>query len=92
MARFYGSVKGSRGEAHRLGGASSGLHTCAASYSGSVHVRLYDKDGEDWCSVSLGRWHGAGIESNLYTGPLNMSGYQFREARAWPTKAKAKKV
>jgi hypothetical protein len=47
MARFYGTLQGARGEATRLGHASSGLHTTTSSWSGRVRAVVYDRDGED---------------------------------------------
>jgi hypothetical protein len=41
MARFFGTLQGGRGEATRLGHASSGLRVTAASWSGKVCVQAY---------------------------------------------------
>lgn len=41
MAHFYGTIKGQRGQASRLGGKTSGLETYAASWQGAVSVRLW---------------------------------------------------
>jgi hypothetical protein len=41
MARFFGTLQGGRGEATRLGHASSGLRATAASWSGKVCVQAY---------------------------------------------------
>jgi hypothetical protein len=71
MARFYGKVQGQRGEATRLGGGKSGLQTTAASYSGAVKVDLFDRDGIDYCEVSLIPWMGHGTNRLLYRGPLS---------------------
>lgn len=71
MARFFGSVQGSRGKAHRIGGASSGLHTVAAGWQGAVDVTVYDKDGTDWCEVCLVKWQGNGEYRVVYTGPIS---------------------
>lgn len=70
MAKFYGTVRGQRGEASRLGGKQSGLTTVAASYSGAVQVSLFDKDGEEWADVQLIPWHGSGVHVQLYHGPV----------------------
>ena len=70
MARFYGVLQGQRGKASRLGSASSGLDVTAASWSGAVRVRLYVRDGVDWATVELTRWHGSGSERELYCGPV----------------------
>ena len=71
MARFYGSAQGARGEASRLGGASSGLRTIAAGWSGAVRCDVYDKGGRDFVRVELGPWHGRGTSRLLYDGPVN---------------------
>ena len=72
MAHFLGSIQGSRGEASRLGTKSSGLDVTAASWSGSVRVRLWFDHACDvnMCSVSLAPWHGAGVSVSLYRGPV----------------------
>lgn len=41
MAHFYGTIRGQRGEASRLGGKASGLTTYAASWQGAVPGELY---------------------------------------------------
>lgn len=71
MARFYGSVVGSRGAAQRMGGAGSGIHTTAAGWAGCVKVDLFDQDGEDWCVVYLDSWRGSGEHKLLYRGPVS---------------------
>ena len=68
MARFRGTVQGGRGEAHRLGHATSGLVTRANGWNASIVTELFDKDGEDWTRVL----HVTNTESVvLYYGPLN---------------------
>lgn len=76
MARMYGSVQGSRGSVHRLGGQS--MRTLAASWQGAVTVRLYVKTTgkgktlvqTDMALVCLGTWNGQGTEKVLYHGPV----------------------
>lgn len=70
MARYYGGVKGTRGEATRLGDLRSGLDVFAASYQGKVTVRLYARGDVDWAEVSLEPHLGAGIRKTLYHGPV----------------------
>jgi hypothetical protein len=74
MAHFYGSVRGARGEATRLGGTNTGLHTVCASWSGAVECRAYVKDGIDHVRVQLMRWHGRGVERVIYDGPVGELG------------------
>jgi hypothetical protein len=70
MAKFYGAVRGQRGEATRLGGKKSGIETIAASWQGAVKVELYDRDGKDFARVSLMPWHGHGTNAIIYDGPV----------------------
>ena len=71
MARFLGSVQGSRGETSRLGDAASGLRTIASSGIGAVEVQLIDCDGTDWVTVSLLQWYGIEAARVLYNGPVS---------------------
>lgn len=70
MARFMGTVQGSRGEASRLGGADAGITTHAAGWGGAIRVHVYDKDGADWARVEFTHWQGRGGHSPIYDGPL----------------------
>ena len=69
MDRFYGTVQGGRGEATRLGHATSGLDVSAQSYSGDIVARLFDQDGEDWCWIRIQK-HGGADYQILYRGPI----------------------
>lgn len=69
MARFYGTVQGGRGEATRLGHATSGLHVTAQSYSGDICVNLNDVDGEDWVWIAV-KDHGPAPTKQIYCGPV----------------------
>jgi len=71
MAHFYGEVEGGRGEATRLGTRNSGLRTLAASWQGSVTVRLYARDGCDMARVELAPHRGKGADRLLYDGPVS---------------------
>lgn len=76
MARMYGSVQGSRGPVHRLGGSS--LFTIAATWQGAVRVHLWvHRKGKgknlvetDMCEVRLTPWNGSGVSHTLYNGPV----------------------
>lgn len=73
MSRFYGVVKGGRGEATRCGHANTGLDVQAGSYSGGVFVRLYvDDDDRDCAYVYIDQWQHSGPKERvvLYSGPL----------------------
>jgi hypothetical protein len=71
MAHFYGTVKGGRGGASRLGHASTGLVTRAASHQGAVKTTLACIDGVDWATVELVPHNGAGVSRVLYHGTVN---------------------
>lgn len=73
MARFYGTIKGNRGQATRMGTTASGMRSIAASWSGAVEAHAYASNGADRDSVdvSLIRWHGEGVSLPLYRGPVN---------------------
>jgi hypothetical protein len=71
MAHFYGILKGTRGQATRLGDKRSGLRTLAASWQGAVEVQLTDRNGTDYAEVWLRPWHGTGGNRRLYDGPVD---------------------
>jgi hypothetical protein len=74
MARFYGTVQGNRREATRCGSKQSGLEVNAASWSGSIAVRLYvNEQGENCFLVSQERWHGSGVSESIASGVLGKS-------------------
>lgn len=70
MAHFYGTLKGSRGEATRCGTKASGLVAYAASWHGAVRSEVFVKDDEDWARIELVPWHGNGVSRLLYEGPV----------------------
>lgn len=71
MAHFFGSVKGNRSEATRLGTKNSGLSTIAASYSGAVKVELWEhENGKTYATVRLTPWEGSGVSHCLFNGPV----------------------
>ena len=52
VARFRGTVEGTRGGASRLGNAASGLRVTAHGWTTGVHVDMgVDKDGHDMVRV-----------------------------------------
>lgn len=73
MAHFYGTLRGQRGQASRLGGKGSGLETYAASWEGAVLVRLWvdEVKGVDMCLVTLTPHKGVGTSKVLYEGPVS---------------------
>lgn len=75
MAAYYVTAQGSsKGHIHRLGGAIGGVSATCAGWRGAVNVRLRDKDGISWATVTLGRWNSAGIDRTLYDGPVDAKG------------------
>lgn len=68
MAHFYGTIKGNRGEASRLGTSSSGFRATACSWQGKVVVDLVhnEKTDVDMVTVSLQPHNGAGRSLLLY--------------------------
>ena len=70
MAQFYGTIKGQRGKASRLGSKSSGMHVMAASWQGAVSVDLWHdhETGQDRYEVYLNTHHGAGVSMCIATG------------------------
>ena len=69
MSHFYGTLKGSRGEASRCGTRNSGLETHAASWKGAIRVAVFtDDDGEDHFRVERVSWRGAGPYQLLAVG------------------------
>lgn len=81
MSHFYGVVEGSaRTPATRRGTKSSGLKTTAASWEGSVVVRIWRNlyTDSDWATVELQPWHGAGTTRLLWRGPV--SGEEEKES------------
>lgn len=75
MAHFYGTVRGSRGEASRMGGERSGMVTYCASWRGAVRCHAYvNAEGMDCVRVSLTQWRGRGVERQLYDGPIGEMG------------------
>lgn len=80
MARYRGTVVGGRGEASRLGHATTGLRVTAQSYSGDITITfnpLLKSNGdlvdEDWCCITARphRHSGSGYDGiTLYNGPI----------------------
>lgn len=70
MAQFFGLLKGTRGEATRLGSKSSGLVTEACSYQGKIVTVLRHDDftGKDVFEVRMERHQGAGDYMVIATG------------------------
>jgi len=73
VAHFYGTLKGSRGEASRLGHKKSGLEVRATSWEGAVAVSLWYDNARnvDMAEVRLQEHHGHGQSRLLYRGPVS---------------------
>ena len=73
MSHFYSTLQGNRGKATRCGSKGKGIVTQAASWSGCVRVELWHDEGSgrDWAVIELTKWHGVGVERELYRGPID---------------------
>lgn len=71
MAHFYGTVRGGRGTASRLGHKNTGLMTTAQTWQHTVTTRLWHDipSGEDWLSVQITGSDGKVVD--LYCGTLS---------------------
>lgn len=68
MARFYASMKGSRGEATRMGTPSSGIHAHIRGWDVGISVDIQDVNGVDVCYVyKTAGSHGAGTRKLIGT-------------------------
>ena len=81
MSHFYGSLKGGRKEVTRAGHKTTGLSTIAASYSGSIHVRIfYDLNTkQDRFVITQEPWEGKGVREVIAQGILGQPLPQTRE-------------
>jgi len=72
MAMFYGSVRGGRGRATRMGHASSGIQASAQSFDGSVIVALHvdEKTKQTWATIGLAQGSSSSADTILYRGPV----------------------
>ena len=71
MAKFRGLVQGARGQATRLGHASSGMTVEAQSWEGKVVTSLREECGKIWANVALREHMGHGARVILYDGPVD---------------------
>ena len=75
MAHFYVTAQGGKGETSRCGTKQSGIRSTIASWEGAVKVEVWHdvERNEDWVSVWLCAWHGAGAVPaiTLYDGPIS---------------------
>lgn len=76
MAHFRGTLKGTRGEASRLGTTKSGIKVEAQSWQGKVTVQLQHDSatGQDIAIVELAPHHNNGTSRVLYSGPVSGTG------------------
>jgi len=72
MSHFYGTVKGNRGKATRCGTKSSGLEVNAASWEGSINVRIWydEKIDKDIFEVRQSPWEGCGTSNHIASGVI----------------------
>ncbi len=77
MSHFYGSIKGTKGEATRCGSKSSGYRAVVAGWGGAVQVQVAHRIqrgiiGADMFEVRLIRWGASrGEEFLLASGVLD---------------------
>jgi hypothetical protein len=69
MARFYGTVQGGRGEASRLGHASSGIRASVCSWGGRVETSIQASGKDDEVDLVHIRAETHGSSKNP-TGPI----------------------
>lgn len=85
MAKFYGTLKGCRGEATRLGSALSGIKVSAQSCDGSIIVRMYqvEKDGEEktYCKIGYAEGSSSIIEKTVFEGTIEEFEKKFVEVK-----------
>ena len=62
MSHFYGTIKGTKGEATRCGDKRKGYRAIAAGWRGAIETTLRhdDKTGKDMFSVYLVPWGSSG--------------------------------
>ena len=73
MARFRGTVQGNRGEASRLGHATTGLETTAATWNQQFTTHLYvDSAGNDCVRISV-RDLRHGASRTIFEGPTYLA-------------------
>lgn len=75
MAHFYGTLKGSRGQATRCGTKSSGVRAIAASWAGAIEVEIHHntETGHDHFEVRQIQWHGNGDYCVLACGVVGQA-------------------
>jgi len=72
MSHFYGTLKGTRGEATRCGTKNAGMETYCASWEGAIRCYAWhDKEtGKDMVRVEKTTWQGMGEHKLLYLGEI----------------------
>lgn len=70
MSRFFGTVKGNRGQATRRGHASGGLLVQAKSYTGDINVLLHAVGEEDHARITATEHNSRTVGQVIYDGPI----------------------
>ena len=72
MAHFYGTLKGNRGAASRLGTKASDMTTTCQSWEGSVTVCMWHDEAEDrnWVELQTHVGSRSGGQT-IFLGPLS---------------------
>jgi hypothetical protein len=84
MARYFGTVQGGRGEASRLGHASSGIRAEVCSWSGKVHTSIQASGDDDLVHIRADT-HGSSRNPTgyIFTGTFE----QLGELITWQRRA-----
>lgn len=70
MAIFYGTIRGNRGQATKVGSKSSGVTASVQSYEGSIITEIYYKDDIKYCTIGTNKNSSNHYNTVLYDGPL----------------------
>lgn len=76
MGHFMGTVKGSRGEASRLGTAKSGLTTTCNGWGLGATVRMWQQNGEDVVSVEIDEGSGYNAGRSVCIGVFTKADFE----------------
>ena len=73
MSKFYGTLKGNRGEATRCGTVSSGIKVSAQSWEGSliVHMGYCGSEAEPVVTLSIGEGSSSFGGREVFRGTLS---------------------
>ena len=87
MSHYYGTVKGSRGEATRGGGKNSGIQTNTATWAGNIRTTILwdEEEGCDHATIWFTPWSGSvGASAILYKGTIQRLAHAAEENLVTP--------